>query len=501
MLFNGDNSGPQAQQIYRDWLKRHAGSDRITGSKTADTRAALVEHFRDQGTMMIATEAGGEGINLQFCSLVINYDLPWNPQRIEQRIGRCHRYGQKHDVVVVNFVDRSNEADARVYELLAQKFELFDGVFGASDEVLGAIGSGVDFERRIAAIYDNCRTSEQIDAAFAQLREELEASINSRMRETEAKLVDTFDAQILDRLRLQHKRAEQQLDRTSRLFWRLSHFVLADCAQFDDQRLAFQLSKPPCASAPTGSYQLVRKGQALPQEGHVYRLTHPLGEYVLDSGRRLDAPLAELRFDLSASEHKISVLQNLSSAAGWLELNLLELESFQLEEHLVFTACTDDGHWLDAEACALMLGLAASVGQPPDRQLPTDFPANVKRQLEASLSRALEENDEYFQIERSKLEQWADDQIHSAEQALHDTKTRIRDAKRRARSAETVQEQTGLQKQIKQLEQVQRRQRQQIFDVEDAIEAKRDDLIAALERRLNQRSHAVKLFRIRWRLV
>ncbi|MFD2838881.1 helicase-related protein [Azotobacter vinelandii] len=125
----------------------------LPAPKTADTRAALVEHFKERGTIMIATEAGAEGINLQFCSLVINYDLPWNPQRIEQRIGRCHRYGQKHDVVVVNFVDRSNEADARVYQLLSQKFKLFEGVFGASDEVLGAIGSGVDFERRIAAIY------------------------------------------------------------------------------------------------------------------------------------------------------------------------------------------------------------------------------------------------------------------------------------------------------------------------------------------------------------
>ncbi len=77
-------------------------TDRITGSRTADTRAALVEHFKERGTVMIATEAGAEGINLQFCSLVINFDLPWNPQRIEQRIGRCHRYGQKHDVVVVS---------------------------------------------------------------------------------------------------------------------------------------------------------------------------------------------------------------------------------------------------------------------------------------------------------------------------------------------------------------------------------------------------------------
>src|SRR3546814_5128390 len=128
VLFNGTNSDQRAQAVYKDWLKRHEGTYRSTGSKTADTRAARVEHFKERGTVMIATEAGAEGINLQFCSLVINYDLPWNPQRIEQRIGRCHRYGQKHDVVVVNFVDRSNEADARLYELLEQKFQLFEGV-------------------------------------------------------------------------------------------------------------------------------------------------------------------------------------------------------------------------------------------------------------------------------------------------------------------------------------------------------------------------------------
>jgi hypothetical protein len=71
---------------------------------------ALVDYFRESADIMIATEAAAEGLNLQFCSLVINYDLPWNPQRIEQRIGRCHRYGQKYDVVVVNFVNIRNHA-------------------------------------------------------------------------------------------------------------------------------------------------------------------------------------------------------------------------------------------------------------------------------------------------------------------------------------------------------------------------------------------------------
>ena len=145
-------------------------------------RAALVEYFRDEAIIMIATEAAAEGINLQFCSLVINYDLPWNPQRIEQRIGRCHRYGQKHDVVVVNFLNKKNAADQRVYQLLDEKFKLFSGVFGASDEVLGSIGAGIDFEKRIGDIYQKCRTEEQIQFNFDQLQQEMEIQIDEQSR-------------------------------------------------------------------------------------------------------------------------------------------------------------------------------------------------------------------------------------------------------------------------------------------------------------------------------
>src|SRR5439155_2628247 len=169
VLFNGTNTDPASKSIYQNWLTRHSGTDRVSGSPTADKRAALVDYFRDEAVIMIATEAAAEGINLQFCSLVINYDLPWNPQRIEQRIGRCHRYGQKHDVVVVNFLNKKNAADQRVYQLLDEKFKLFSGVFGASDEVLGTIGSGIDFEKRIVDIYQSCRTEEQIQFNFDQL--------------------------------------------------------------------------------------------------------------------------------------------------------------------------------------------------------------------------------------------------------------------------------------------------------------------------------------------
>ncbi|WP_245842437.1 helicase-related protein [Parageobacillus galactosidasius] len=204
VLFNGTNTDAESKMIYERWLDRHgkSGDGTISGSRTADMRAALVEHFREKAEIMIATESAAEGVNLQFCSLVVNYDLPWNPQRIEQRIGRCHRYGQKHDVVVINFLNQRNEADQRVYELLEQKFNLFTGVLGASDEVLGAIESGVDFEKRILAIYQQCRTPEEIKQGFQALQEELEQSIASRMAETHRALLENFDEDVHTRLKI-----------------------------------------------------------------------------------------------------------------------------------------------------------------------------------------------------------------------------------------------------------------------------------------------------------
>ena len=105
VTFSGTNSGNQANEIYQRWLKEFQGSDRVTGSTQVDKRTALIDEFRNNAEIMIATEAAAEGVNLQFCALLVNYDLPWNPQRVEQRIGRCHRYGQKHDVVVINFIN------------------------------------------------------------------------------------------------------------------------------------------------------------------------------------------------------------------------------------------------------------------------------------------------------------------------------------------------------------------------------------------------------------
>jgi superfamily II DNA/RNA helicase len=203
----------RTQEYLLELLSEHGYRGQISllsgDSATPEDRQALIEEFRGRTRILLSTEAGAEGLNLQFCNLVVNYDLPWNPQRIEQRIGRCHRYGQQRDVVVINFLNRQNAADARLFDLLEKKLGLFEGMFGASDEILGALASGVDFEKRVLDIYQSCRSPVEIDAAFDALRAELEAQIDRRMVQARSLLLERFDGEVRRRLRVVEERARQ----------------------------------------------------------------------------------------------------------------------------------------------------------------------------------------------------------------------------------------------------------------------------------------------------
>ena len=137
-LFRGNNDHDRAKQAHARWLEEE-GRNLPPGSRPTRevaVRLALVHEFRTRSKVLVCTEAGAKGLNLQFCETVINYDLPWNPQRIEQRIGRCHRYSQQRDVTVVNFIARDNEAHRLTFEILSQKLDLFGKVLDASDVVL-----------------------------------------------------------------------------------------------------------------------------------------------------------------------------------------------------------------------------------------------------------------------------------------------------------------------------------------------------------------------------
>jgi ERCC4-related helicase len=510
VLFNGTNSGPEAKAIYEAWAAANRETGRSTGSRAIDSRTALIEHFRDNVPIMIATEAAAEGVNLQFCSVVINYDLPWNPQRIEQRIGRCHRYGQKHDVIVINFLNERNEADQRVYQLLNDKFSLFNGLLGASDEVIGTIESGVDFEKRILAIYQQCRTPEAIDAAFEQLQHDLDEQIRGRLDETRRNLLEHFDQDVHARLRVRLDDARAQLDQVGKRFWSVTKHVLDGTAHFDDEHYAFDLTTSPAAGIPSGRYHLISKTRAAADDNasadrgyYLYRLSHPLGEHVVAAAKLLDTPSSILRFDITRHPGKIAVVEELKGRKGVLTLNRLTVHSFEMEEYLLFSAIDDNGRSVEHETCAKLFSLDAHalgravISPEAERRLAAELEQHVR----ATVNRSLEANSRHFSAARERLEQWAEDKIQAAENALKGTKDQIKALRREGRQTETLEEQRRIQEKIQQLEKRQRKQRQEIFTVEDEIEGKRDELIAGLEKRLAQRQHAERMFTIRWEVV
>ena len=501
--FNGTNKEPATTRIYEKWLEANKGSGRVSGSRPIDVRTAIIEHFRDEASILVATEAAAEGINLQFCSLVVNFDLPWNPQRIEQRIGRCHRYGQKHDVVVINFLNERNEADRRVYELLNEKFSLFSGIFGASDEVLGSIESGVDFERRVLDIYQQCRSPEEIETAFKALRQELDETIASRIRDTRKALLEHFDEDVHARLKVNLTGAREQLDRVGRMFWTLTRFILDQRASFDDADLTFRLADPPIPAARPGLYHLISKERANIPGDFLYRLSHPLGEHVTETGKTVPTPVASVTFDVSHHPARISVVEEIKGKSGWLLLQRLVIESFEREEHLLFSAFRDDGQALDQETCEKLFNCHGTPGteMPVPSAAEKRLSAEADRHLKATISRSLERNGRHFNEAREQLEKWAEDMILAAERELRDTKEQIKLLNRQARQATTVQEQHELQERMRELETKKRRLRQRIFDVEDEITAKRDKLIDALERRMQQRTSSERLFAVRWSVV
>lgn len=503
VLFNGTNSDARAQAIYKDWLKRHEGTDRITGSKTADTRAALVEHFKERGTVMIATEAGAEGINLQFCSLVINYDLPWNPQRIEQRIGRCHRYGQKFDVVVVNFLDRSNEADARVYELLALKFQLFEGVFGASDEVLGAIGSGIDFERRIADIYQNCREPDQIKASFEQLRLDLSGEISEAMVKTRQILLENFDEEVQEKLRIRAEDSRNTRSKYERMLLDLTRAELGGSAAFDDD--GFDLHHAPAIIAGSdlggvepGRYELPRRSG----NAHLYRISHPLAQWVVSQAKARELAAAKLVFDYEAYGSRVSTLEPYRGKGGWLIVKLLSVDALgNQEQHLVVAATTYDGTVLEEADPEKLLRLPATTQEPSlFNAADAALLSNVEARKMTRLRDINQRNLGYFEQEVQKLDAWADDLKLGLEQQIKEIDREIKEVRRTAATSPTLEEKLSWQKKQRELEGKRTKLRRELFNRQDEVEAQRNDLISQLEVQLQQQVKELTLFSIEWGL-
>jgi len=429
---------------------------------------------------MIATEAAAEGINLQFCSLIVNYDMPWNPQRIEQRIGRCHRYGQKFDVVVVNFLNKSNAADIRVYELLDQKFQLFNGVFGASDEILGSIGNGVDFEKRIAQIYDECRTTDEIEAAFDRLQSELQEQISEKMIKARSALLENFDESVKEKLRDNLAQSRKNLDLFEKRLWLLTRHALEGEATFDEDRYAFTLHID-------GSIYTLSK-ECEDEQVRPYRISSPLAKDILAKYREPLHTPAYIEFDYTHTAGRTKLLDDLVGQSGTMRVEKISIDSFEPEDHLVIACLTDSGDWVYPEIAERMLLLPACLLSQTGVDITTaDCLCDKVEELNHDiLSSSSDRNNRFFDEEMEKLDNWAGDMKLALEREISDLDQEIRLRKSEA---------------IKEMERKRIEKRQNLFNAQDEIDEKKELLLSRIEKMLQQKIQQTELFTIKWRII
>lgn len=479
VFLNGMNNDDISKQIYADWKERHKNDGAISGSRQADMKSAVVEEFRNHACILIGTEAAAEGINLQFCSLVVNYDLPWNPQRIEQRIGRCHRYGQKNDVVVINFLNRKNAADRRVYELLSQKFRLFEGVFGSSDDVLGSIESGVDFEKRIASIYQTCKTAEEIQQQFDQLQAELSDQIQEKMVQARQSILENFDEVVASRLKECESNTVASLSKFTQ--WVYYFFMIHGAKRvepLEQWRLKFK----------DGNIERVYnlKWKDAEQEGDTFlRREDPLYESWLAEAMEQPLPPVKICFDHTHSERNISFLNAHPHLQGVLSIDKLSYEGIAEEEHLVFSVVTRDGIGIDEDTVNSMLELPATVvsDSAPETEA---LQATRQQRLELQRQQVEESNKKYYLEECDKLDAYSEDLKEGLQQELKDLKKAIAEKKKVFRASTTLplSEMLAMKDEIIRMDARRKKMQREIYDREDEIDAEKERLQEEVRRKL-----------------
>lgn len=501
LTLNGTNTDPASKALLKQWKERHKTDGKITGIVSADTRAAILEEFKDRAQILLATESGAEGLNMQFCNVMVNYDLPWNPQRIEQRIGRCHRYGQNYDVVVINFLNTANAADKRVLELLKNKLNLFDGVFGSSDPVLGALESGVDIEKAIADIFQKCRTEQEIQQAFDNLQTQLSDTIAQATNQTKSKIFDNFDEDVQKRIKGLDKALDDLTQYESYMLTFL-HAVLGKFFSYDKNTHSVFITTPKLPfwqKEWSGTYSLK---QSLVSTRPLH-LNLPMMQALLQYVFQQKPQEEQITFDYTHSGKNLAMVKHLVGKSGYLRLVKMTVSALDTTEYLIFSMCMDSGKDLTPEYAQklfktlLVAAEPIQIGDKPRHHL-LDACESRKKQILDQISK---ENSQYFDSEMNKLDQWADDLKNDLEREIKDLDKEIKALKKLNRETTALQDKLALGRKQKEKEDLRRQKRARLYDEQDEISHRKDRILDDLQQRLHNQVTEQEIFTIGWKVI
>lgn len=472
LQFNGSNNDELSKNIYEEWAARECNQDKLKNSKSVNMRQAIIDKFKESGQILIATEAGAEGLNLQFCSMVVNYDLPWNPQLVEQRIGRCHRFGQAYDVVVINFISKDNVVEQRIFELLSIKFKIFEEILGTSDTILGALEDGKNLQKSIIDIYTKCRTKEEINSAFDEIQEQYKDTIDASMKKTRKDLLDNFDEDLQNYFSDIMDSANNQISKIEKVFWGLTKCIL-DEVEFNEDKYTFEYKGD--------KYCLSTKNDGSFID---YNMGTDLGKFVLAEAERINDLYGSIIFDLSNYKYKMKDVQSLIGKQGYLIVSKLQIESYETEEYLVLNAFTEKGKPIEEDTIEKLFRLetkekvlSSLQGIEVDKLLEDN-----KQHCNKFIIESQNKNNEYLNAEIVRINKWADDKIESIQLDVENMRNQRKELQKQSDLAENTAEKEKFENEIVKLSRKIKQQWLVLADQEDEIEGKRKAMIEKIRK-------------------
>jgi adenine-specific DNA-methyltransferase len=427
-LFRGSNDHARAHEAYARWLNEEGRKLPPTSRPTREVavRLALVHEFRTRSKVLVCTEAGAKGLNLQFCETVINYDLPWNPQRIEQRIGRCHRYSQQRDVTVVNFIARDNEAHRLTFEILSQKLDLFGRVLDASDVVLHeprtdapeivVSALSLELETDLRNIYGRSRTLDEVTREIAALRDRIVVRRDSYEKEylrTSRAIESRFDEDV--RRVFKHLLEElpaglEQLDRD--LADLVEGYLAAQAADYQRSdevgRAVFDVTLDTALAAQIGEGRRFATGDARNlTDSEQLNLGHPLVRAAIEHARAWRGGSIEFSLPRDASPQ----LTELTGKTGVLAVVLVNYAGFEPVQRLIAAGIIGGGP-IDPSVAELITRLPATDSQSIDATPDTQGLDDAVDEAVFVDQREVEKREQkHFEQAIGQLERFVDDKV------------------------------------------------------------------------------------------
>ena len=492
LMFNGSNNDEQSLSIYKEWCEKPENHEKLNNSKSINMRQAIIDYFEETGKILIATGAGAEGLNLQFCSMVINYDLPWNPQVVEQRIGRCHRFGQKHDVIVINFISKNNAIEQRIYELLSTKFRVFNEIFGSSDSILGTLEDGVDLQKSIIEIYTKCRTIEEINEAFDNLQSMFKDEIDESIAKTKKELLENFDEDIQTYFSDILDNTKRNINEIEKKFWILTKIILNNKATFNNDDKTFLYED--------NLYSISKEKNNSSIE---YNMATKLGKEVIKQAANINNKYGKVIFDITNYPFKISNINDLKGRKGFISLSKLSIESFETEDHLFFDGYLDNGEKIDEDTIEKMFRLETtekilgSISKEEIDRVLVDSKLHANKILLLSEER----NNEILNNEIQKINHWAEDKIESVQLTVENLRNERKNLQKQSDIAESFLEKKKIEEEILKISKKIKASWIELADAEDAIEEERVKSINKLRSELMKKNTLDNIFVIEFEVV